>query len=179
MPNPHEYNQKSKAVLELYKHADQRRGLMISRIYETMKLTTTIFLGLFTATVTILGFLKFWMAVILPFLAILIVAWSWRNIRRQYRRFLEVITWISKVEKYLELYMEIEDGKKCYFVDEKHLVPERFLKSSKFKTGSDFIETESRWCNDTMYGHFAKLYIIYIVLAIILILLALYYSFAS
>ncbi len=57
MSNPQESSQKSEAVLELYKHAEQRRGLQISRIWETMKLTTAIFFGLFTATVTILGFL--------------------------------------------------------------------------------------------------------------------------
>jgi len=162
------------AVLELYRHAEERRGKQISRIWETMKLTTTIVFGLFTATITILGFLlregfplreQSWIIMFLPIFSTGISIWSLTNVRRQYNRFLEIITWISKVERYLDLHIEITEDEKRYFSSENHLVPERFFESESFRTGDAFIKSKLRWCSDTMYGSFAKLHILYVILA--------------
>lgn len=160
----------SKAELEMYRHTEERRGLQISRIWETMKLTTTIVFGLFTATVAILGFPKpaeSWIVGIvafLPIFSIFISIWSLINVRRQYSRFLEIITWISKVEEHLSLH---------------DLVPERFLESKNFKTEDAFIKSKLHWCSDTMYGSFAKLHVLYVTLAIILTILIVIFYFVG
>jgi len=162
-------------VRELYGHAEERRGLQISRIWETMKFTTTIIFGLFTATLTLLNYFPSSALMLLPIFAIVLTVFSLLNIRRQYRRFLEIITWINKIERYLGLYESIKekggnDKNKKHFEKENHLVPERFLKESKgYERGKDFIDAKLTICGHTMYSYFTWFYILCIVFAFILI----------
>ena len=164
----HEQNH-LKAVLEMYRHAEERRGLQISRIWKTMTFTTGIILGIITATITLLEYLPSLIVLFLPGFAILIAGWAILNNRRQYHRFLEIITWISKVEKYLGLYEQIDEVERIQFVEEPNLIPKRWLESGAFRTGEGFITSKLTICSNTMYRYFTALYFLYLVLAGILL----------
>jgi len=135
----------------------------------TVKFSTSIILGIYTATLALWKYTGKYVA-FMPIFAIVISIWAFRNVRRQYKRLLEMLTWINKIEKYLGLHDPIESEKR-YFDDECHLIPERWLESAQFKTGDAFIKCKLKYPSDTMYGFMGHLFIAFMILSFILALI--------
>jgi len=167
-----EIERKKEALVESYRHAEARRTDLVDRVWETAKFFTTIFSALLTATITLttlrLPAVKF-AVVFLPVLMLGAIIIGLLNLRREYKRFLEAIVWLKKIEKYLGLYDEVNEDKR-YFKEEKHLFPERFIEPN-FKCSKQFINDgmSLRKHKDTIHFHFTCLFLFYILISFLLL----------
>ena len=122
---------------DLYDQANKRRNGQIDSIWDTLKFSTTLISGFNTATILLLGNTDSWLVGVIPIFGVIIGCFSLVIIRRQYNRFLEIITWINKIDKAAGFHVEVSPWKRFY-KDEKHLLPEKWLKP--YDTGQDFID---------------------------------------
>jgi len=159
------YDENLPTLQDLYHMAYERRKEQVNYIWETNKFTITIISGINTATILLFGNTNSVVVAILPIFGVFIGYYSIRNMRRQYRRFLEIITWINKIEEVAGFHEEVNDNMRFYRL-EKHLVPERWLE--KFDTGENFITQNLSLKRRNMYGDFSRLLILMILLSLAL-----------
>ena len=168
---------KIEALVESYRHAEARRTDLIDRVWETAKFFTTILSALMTATITLTALkvptVRF-AVVFLPVLMFIVTVIGLLNLRREYRRFLEAVVWLKKIEKYLGLHNEVDKDKR-YFKEEKHLLPERYVKSS-FESSKDFINDGMSLCRhkDTIHFWFTCLFLFYILISFFLLIVVIF-----
>ena len=155
------------AVDQLYQFAIKRRAEQVSYVWETVKFTTSLCIAIITATLALWRYLQSRQVLFLPVFGLLICFWASYNVRRQYRRFLEILTMINKIERWMGLHREVEEDRRFYR-EERHLIPERYLESETYGTGEEFINATLSIRSSSMYGYIAKFFILLFALFLVL-----------
>ena len=133
---PADGSDNNKFLIEYYKHALDRRTEQLDYIWETVKFSTSIITAVLTATIALWKFVEIKEVAFMPVFCMILSIWTFINIKRQYRRFLEVTSWINKIERYLGFHFIVENNDR-FFKEDEYLMPPRWAKSS-----SDFKKSE-------------------------------------
>lgn len=152
-------------LIDLKRQTDFQASLM----WENLKFYSSITVAAVTAYVVVLGLfiaiinvnkLAILITIALPALMIITSVQGERDLRRRWRRMLEVITTSAKIEEYVGLRSKRNFGPKVFPKDEWFISP-RFVESeSKYEKAQDFVEGETIPKNDSnMYTHMRTFYI--------------------
>jgi hypothetical protein len=164
-------------LLPLYFEVTNNARFVVDKIWASAKFFTTISSALLTAAIATLytifrdnqlNTLNYVVGILLTFLPIMVIIISSigiKNLTREYKKFLDWVIVLDKLEEKLGLYEETQFNN---YPGDKYLLPERFIKSS-FNSSKEFIVL-SLQKKGTLRYYFKILHSTYIVLALFIIL---------
>ena len=169
------------ALMQLRASLESNAKFVVDKIWANVKFFTTITSALLTTSLALYGSehliklsgldqnLRSLVFAFIPVIVIMISFIGIKNLRREYRRFLEWIAAIQKIQELMGLHVEL---KTKIFPEDKYLFPKQFLDMS-YKDSIEFVESGLKK-KDTLYRYFKILHGSYIVIAVIITLLFLY-----
>jgi len=144
---------------DLYRETFATRRDNVSRIWDTLKFTTTIFSALLSALVALtLGYFQFqtslicahvepyvqWLIFAIAFGVLATSVLSLFNFRREYERVLEATVIVKKIEHVWGLYEPITNVKHKYFKGDEHVTLEKYIQGDN-DLFQESVSTDKEW----------------------------------
>jgi hypothetical protein len=159
-------------VFSMLVQVEQNAKFVIGKVWESVRFIATLNTAIFTAVIALIGafgskvmsgnttpYILLFIA-ILPMMVILFSYIGINNLKREYRRFLEWVVIIDKLQEKLGFYSIDKSAK---YPNDNYLIPERFV-SNAYSCSSDFVESELKK-RGNLYYHFKLLHKVFISLA--------------
>ena len=172
-------------LLILYGQVSENARYVVDKIWTNVRFFATLTSALITLTVMIMismmkgqvGIIPAPIRLVLIFIPLINIALSIlgiKNLAREYKRFLDWIAALSKIQEKLGLY---ERTRFRTFQKDKYILPERFSQHA-YSSTEDFIEAMMK-SKSSIYYYFKILHWIYVTisvfLAIVILILAMIY----
>lgn len=169
------------ALQWFYSEVSSNLRFIVDKVWENAKFFTTLTSALLTFSAAALA--KGWLdksrvnqdpvgyllLAVVPLLVIMIAFIGTRNLYREYRRFLDWMTVMAKIQERLGLHEEIETR---IYPEDSCLLPKHFVKHSHL-TSESFVN-EALAAKGSLYYYFRLLHITYAAVALLLMALMLW-----
>lgn len=178
MPNNDIFSNKDQ-LLTIWKSERELTNFSAKLMWENVRTMTTIIAVLVTADIALMNFIftsnsTYWP--LLPFLPSIIIIfsiYSWKDLKNRWRRVLESVAHLIKLESLLGLYGMLPDSE--IFHEDKFLFTRWRRNAVKYATSDDFIKGEFGGSEEAgktqpnMYSFMKRIYLLCILVAIALI----------
>ena len=162
-------------LIKIWLDERRSRDFQATLMWENIKYYTTLISVLITADIFILKILLgvkmlalSILSLILPTFIIFISRLAEANLERRWRRFLECVVHLAKLESLLGLHEEIPKELKKVFEDDTYLFQSWVESHKKYSNSNEFIEGEL--IGDNMFTHLRMIYWMTCMLGVILII---------
>jgi hypothetical protein len=174
----------------LYRQTFSNRRDNVSRIWDTLKFSTTIFTALLSAAVALtLGYFRLLTSIendiqfliqllilAIAFCALVMSSLTLLNFRREYERVIEATAVINKIECLWGFHTSDVPSCRRYFINDAHVTLERYLADrGKFASDAEWVRHKMGWRRSIgaadALGTISPFYYLYMLLSIFLILI--------
>ena len=155
-------------LIEIWKDERRSRDVSAQLMWENVKFFTTIIGALITAHMTLLGFVKssgipqwifYGSLITFPGSILLLSIFAEKDLKRRWKRVMDAIVNLSKLEGLIGLYADIGDKLKSFKSD--RFIFKRYKESAdKFESSDEFIKFFSSTKQDNMYSSMRWIYYI-------------------
>lgn len=162
-------------LMQLYCNYESNAKFVVDKMWANVKFFTTITSALLTTSVALYGSksiqntinidpnIKSLVFAVIPIIVIMISVIGMKNLKREYKRFLEWIVVIQKIHDMLGLHEEVQA--KIYPGD-KSLFPEHF-ENRNYNTSEQFVEDRLKK-KGSLFHYFNMLHRAYVIIALII-----------
>lgn len=167
-------------LLSFLINTESNAKFVVDKMWTNVRFFTTITSALLTISVAFYGsadfqslihlnvYLKSALLAVIPMLVVMISCIGVNNLRREYRRFLEWVVVVNKLEELLGLN---EEMRTVTYPGDKYLLPKHFIEK-QFEFSEESV-TEALKRRGTLFYYFRLLHIAYILISLLIVFIVL------